>query len=56
MKLFKILEKKINYNNLKNKVYLIDVVYKFKSHLKLLSNKSKNYITKCFDKALKYLN
>ena len=48
--------KNYNFNNLKNKVYIIDVVYKFKKPFEIITNKSKSYITKCFDIGLKYLN
>ena len=54
---FKILEKKNkSYNNLKNIIYLIDIKYKFKKPFEPISNRSNEYISKCFEKAFTFLN
>ncbi len=54
---FEVINKKINsFNNLKNKIYLIDINYNFKKPFEKISIKSKTYISKCFDIALKFLN
>ncbi len=62
----KVLRKKINFslinpknvihNKLKKGLYLIDVKYNFKKPFDIISNKSKNYISKCFDIGVKFLN
>ena len=52
-----ILEKnKNNLNKLKNKIYLINVNYRFKKPFEKVSTKSKGYISKCFEIAFELLN
>ena len=54
---FETLEKdKINNYNLKKKIYLIDIKYNFRKPFERISNKSKNYISKCFQTAFLLLN
>ena len=61
----KLLKRKLNFDDLndiklikklKNKVYLIDVNYKFKNAFEKISKNSKSYISECFRIALKILN
>jgi len=54
---FEVINKKtFNYKKLKKKIYLIDVKYKFKKPFELISNKSKSYISNCFNIALNLIN
>ena len=54
---FKTIDKKnFNYKNFKNKIYLIDIKYKFKKAFEKISTKSNNYLTNCFSEGLKLLN
>ena len=62
----KILKKKIIFEEitdevylkkkLKNKLYLINIDYKFKKAFDVISSDSKKYISKCFEIALKFLD
>ncbi len=62
----KVLKKKLNFslispnnvihNKLKKNLYLIDVKYNFKKPFDIISKKSKNYISKCFNIGIKFLN
>ena len=62
----KILNRSINFENLnkqhidfkklKNKIYLIDIHYKFKKPFEPISKSSKNYINQCFEKGFEILN
>tara|TARA_B100002052_G_scaffold179979_1_gene163952 strand:- start:58 stop:1044 length:987 start_codon:yes stop_codon:yes gene_type:complete len=53
---FEIFNKKLTYKNLRNKIYLIDVQYKFNNAFEKISTNSKSYIDKCFKTALNILN
>ncbi len=46
----------IENNKLQNKLYLIDIKYRHKKIFEKISNKSKKYISKCFDEAFYFLN
>jgi len=48
--------KSFNFSNLKNKIYLIDIKYNFKKPFEPISKKSKQYISRCFETALFYMN
>ena len=54
---FKLFEdNKFENKKLLNKIYLIDINYKFKKPFESISKKSKKYISKCFEKGLNFLN
>jgi len=55
--IFKVFDEEFILNNrLKNKIYLIDVMYNFKKPFDVISKKSKYYISKCFQVGLNLLN
>lgn len=53
---FEIKKKDIFEKKLKNKIYFLDVNYKFKMAFEKISKKSKSYIDKCFQEGLSILN
>ena len=49
--------KKSKINNIKrNRIYVVDIDYKFNKPFEKISSKSKKYITNCFDKAIDIIN
>ncbi len=54
---FNLIDKKnLNHKNLGNKIYLIDIDYKFRKPFEKISFKSKRYISKCFDEGMDIIN
>ena len=48
--------KSVMQTKLNNKVYLIDINYSFKKAFEPISQKSKKYISKCFNRSFKFLS